>query len=107
MVAIVVASPSGVPDANDVIGVANSIESGVPGLSPPFSGARPDCVTVTTAGATGIVYSATLTVWALGTAGVTATDVQDAVAASLVAYIELSDRRSHDRRGEGALGEWG
>jgi hypothetical protein len=86
-VSIVVASPSGVPDPNDVAGVVNSIESGVPGLSPPWSGARPDCVTVTVTPATGVAYTHALTVWALATPGLVATDVATDIANGLTTYL--------------------
>lgn len=90
-VAIVVASPSGVPDPEDVAGVVTSIETGVPGLSPPFSGVRPDAVTVTVTGATPVNYTPAIVVWAKALPGLTATDLQTACADALSTYIEGYD----------------
>lgn len=87
-VTIIVASPSGVPDPNDVAGIRTSIESGVPGLSPPFSGVRPDCVTVNVSGATAVPYLAALTVWALLKPGLTAAEVGTEVADAITSYLE-------------------
>lgn len=86
-VTIVVASPAGVPDPNDVTGVENSIEQGVPNLSPPFSGARPDCVTVDVSAATGVNYTPTLTVYALAAPGLASSDVATQVAAAITSYL--------------------
>jgi Baseplate J-like protein len=88
IVSIVVASPSGVPLSTDVAGVVTSIESGVPGLVPPFSGARPDCVTVNTTAAIGVPYSKVLTLWTIATAGVSAAQSAAAAAAALTTYLE-------------------
>jgi len=87
-VTIVVAAPSGVPDPNDVQGVRNSIEVGVPGLSPPFSGARPDCVTVVVSGATPVPYFAPVIVWCSAPDGTTAADLQPIFEAAVLDYIE-------------------
>lgn len=87
-VTIVVASPSGAPDPNDVAGVVTSIETGVPGLSPPFAGVRPDCVTVNVSGASEVAYSPSLTVWAEAQPGLSAASLAAQVAAELVTYIE-------------------
>jgi hypothetical protein len=86
-VTIVVASPSGSPDPNDVAGVVTSIESGVPGLSPPFSGVRPDCVTVNVSGATEVPYAQTLTVWAEAEPGLTAAALATQVGTALTAWL--------------------
>lgn len=86
-VSVIVAAPSGAPDPNDVTGVANSIEQGVPGLNPPFSGARPDCVTVTVAGAVNAYYTPTMTVWASAKPGLDPTTVSTQIADSLTNYL--------------------
>ena len=86
-VAILVASPSGPVSTDDIAGVVSSIEVGVPGLSPPFSGVRPDCVTVTVTSATASVYSPTITVWAEAAPGLAASDLQSQVALALTNYV--------------------
>ena len=87
-VAIVVASPAGAADPNDIDGIETSIESGVPGLSPQWSGARPDCVTVGVTGATTVDYPPDLVVWVLNSPGLVANDVETEIAAALTTYIE-------------------
>lgn len=86
-VSIVVASPSGAPDPEDVAGVVISIETGVPGLQPPFSGVRPDCVTVNVSGAAAVVYSPTITVWANAAPGLVASALEESIAQSVATYI--------------------
>ena len=86
-VSLVVASPTGAPTADDLQGVRNAIELGVPGLTPPFSGVRPDCVTVTVAGATPVTYAPAIPVWALQSTGVVANDVATEVAAAITDYL--------------------
>ena len=86
-VTIYISSPSGTVDANDLLGVENAIESGVPGLSPPFSGARPDCVTVNVYAATPVNYSEAITVWCQALPGYTTSLVQQAVEDALTAYF--------------------
>jgi len=79
-VGVVCASPSGAPSPGDLTAVANNIETI----------ARPDTVTVTTAGATVVASTQNITVWAVQTAGLDApslaTMVQDAVAELVSAY---------------------
>lgn len=87
-VSIVVAAPSGAPDPNDVAGVITSIETGVPGLSPPFAGVRPDCVTVNVGGATPVPYGPALVVWAEAQPGLTESALAAQAASALVSYLE-------------------
>jgi hypothetical protein len=87
-VTIVVAAPSGAPDPNDVAGVVTSIETGVPGLSPPFAGVRPDCVTVNVSGAVPVSYSPAITVWGAAGPGIVAGALEEQIAAAINDYIE-------------------
>lgn len=67
------AAPAGVPDPNDVTGVAASIEAI----------ARPMCVQVTTTAVATVADTDALTVWVTGTPGLQASAVQAAVQAAL------------------------
>jgi hypothetical protein len=78
-ITVTVASPSGVPLSSDVTGVATSIEAV----------ARPECVTVTTQGATGVTYNGAITVYVYQFPGVTAALVQAAVATAIANYFAL------------------
>ena len=77
-VTVWVASPSGVPDPNDVTGVATSIENI----------ARPDGITVNVVPCTAVGYNARISVYCLATPGLQASDVQDAVDNAIAAYFE-------------------
>ncbi|HVH51724.1 MAG TPA: baseplate J/gp47 family protein, partial [Gaiellaceae bacterium] len=78
-ITVTVASPSGVPLSTDVTGVATSIEAV----------ARPECVTVTTQGATAVPYNAAITVYVYQLPGVTAAQVQAAVQSAIDDYFAL------------------
>lgn len=73
-----VAAPGGAPLSSDVTGVANSIEQV----------ARPECVQVTTTGATNVNYAGPVTVWCRPQAGLTAATVAQAIAAALDSFFE-------------------
>ncbi len=88
-VTVYCASPSGAPTSDDLQGAINSIEQGVPGLSPPFSGARPDGVTALVFGATPVPYGPDMIVWAQAQQGLSAADLQAQVAAALSLFISL------------------
>ena len=77
-VAVVVASPTGAPDPNDVTGVANNIEAI----------ARPECVTVSVTGATTVVDADTLVVYVTATVGLDAGTVQTAIVDALTAFFQ-------------------
>jgi len=76
---VLVASPQGAPDANDVTGVTNSVEAV----------ARPQGVVATVTGAVAAVYGEdkTTTVWCTPQPGLSADTVQAAVAAALDAFF--------------------
>lgn len=78
VVTIYVASPAGAPDAGDITLVEASIEAI----------ARPDSVTVNVYAATEVPLTATITVWAKRTAGVSASDLEDLVSQALIAAIK-------------------
>lgn len=77
-VGVVVASPAGIVDANDLTGVGTSIEAI----------ARPDAITVDLTGATTVPYSKAITVWCEAAPGLVAQTVSDAVGESLLEYFE-------------------
>lgn len=77
-VGVVVASPTGAPDPNDVTGVANNIEAI----------ARPECVTVTVSGATPIADSDSIVVWVTSTPGLDAGTVQTAIQTAISNFIQ-------------------
>lgn len=83
------ASPQGAPTSDDLAGVANSIENGVPGLNPPFSGARPDGVTAIVNAVTTVPYSAPLIVWAQALPGLTEADLVAQIASELDDLFEV------------------
>jgi len=72
-----VASPAGVPDPNDVTGVANNIEAI----------ARPECVTVTTSPVSVVPDNDTITVFVTATPGLQASDVSAAVTSALTTFF--------------------
>lgn len=76
-VTVVIASPSGVPDANDVTGVATSIEAV----------ARPECVQVTTLAATKLVYSGPVVVYLPPSPGLLQATVAQAVLDAIDAFF--------------------
>lgn len=76
-VTVYLASPSGIPDPNDVTGVGTSIENV----------ARPDGVTVVCQAVTPVNYTATLTVWCLATPGLQQSAVQLAVDNAIANYF--------------------
>lgn len=78
--AIVVASPQGAPDSNDVTGVATSIELV----------ARPEGVQVAVSGAVAVAYPGTVTVYLPATPGLVAATVQAAVASALALFFQNS-----------------
>lgn len=78
VVTIYIASPSGVPDANDVIGVGNNIEAI----------ARPDAVTVDLNPATAVAYTAAIVVYATAPTGTTEAQIQTAAANAVLLYLE-------------------
>jgi hypothetical protein len=77
-VSVVVASPSGTPDPNDVAGVVVSIEAN----------ARPDAVTVTTSGASVVPYSPVVTPWVIAPVGVSAAQLQTAIATAITNFLD-------------------
>lgn len=77
-VQIYVASPSGVPDPNDVTGVATNVELL----------ARPEAVTAIVSPATAVAYSPSLTIWAIPATGQTAAILKTAADAALLSYID-------------------
>lgn len=77
------AAPQGAPTSDDLEGVSDSIENGVPGLNPPFSGARPDGVTVFVNPVTTVPYSAPLIVWAQALPGLAESDLEATIASEL------------------------
>lgn len=74
----VVAAPQGVPDSNDVSGVATSINLV----------ARPEGIQVTVSGATALPYTGTLVVYLTQQPGLVAATVQTAVAAALTLFFQ-------------------
>src|SRR5580704_1518208 len=76
-VTVALASPSGVPDPNDVTGVATNIEAI----------ARPSCVTSTALACTTVPVNQALTVYVAGTPGLQATTVQTAMDNAIGAVI--------------------
>lgn len=109
-VAVVVASPTGAADANDVAGVVTSIETGVPGLSPPFTGVRPDAVTVTVASAVPIVYASPpgnpFVVWAQALPGLDVATVQAAVDTAVENFFATYPIGGLAKGSGGASGVW-
>jgi hypothetical protein len=77
IVTVVLASPAGAPDANDVTGVATSIEANV----------RPEGITVMTSGATNVNYSPTLNPTVTAPSNVTPAVVQTAINSAISSYI--------------------
>lgn len=77
-VTVIVASPSGGADSNDVAGVVTSIEAN----------ARPDAVTVTVSSATPLNYSPTLNVTAIAGVGISTTTIAAAIQAQLGVFFE-------------------
>ena len=76
-VTVWVASPDGIPDPNDVTGVATSIENI----------ARPDGVTVTVVPVVGILYSGSLSVYCIAAPGLLQATVQAAVDQAITEYF--------------------
>jgi hypothetical protein len=76
-VGVVCASPSGAPSPGDLTAVGTNIEAI----------ARPDTVTVTTAGATVNPSAQTITVWAIQTAGLDAPSLTTMVQAAVTALV--------------------
>lgn len=76
-VTVYLASPSGIPDPDDVTGVATNIELI----------ARPDCVTVTVLPCTTVAYSPSIVVWVKAGTGTTSAALQTAIADAITAYI--------------------
>lgn len=77
IVTVVVASPTGPADPNDVIGVGTSIEAN----------ARPEAVSVNASGATALAYAPALTIWCTLPNGVNSAQVKTAIDAALVTFI--------------------
>lgn len=77
VVTVYVASPSGVPDANDVTGVITNIELL----------ARPDAVTVNVSGAITTTYNPTITIWCTTATAVSAAAIQTAAANAISDFI--------------------
>jgi Baseplate J-like protein len=77
-VSIVLASPSGAPDPNDVAGVATSIEAN----------ARPDAVTVTLFSAVPEPYTPSIIVWCQAPTAVEASAIQTSVSDAITTYLE-------------------
>jgi hypothetical protein len=77
VVTVVVASPAGVPDANDVAGVGLNIEAV----------ARPGAVTVNLSGATPIAYGPAATFWCTLPAGVTAAACAAAISSAITTFL--------------------
>ena len=78
-VTVTLASPAGVADPNDVLGVAARIEQI----------ARPMCVTVTTASATPLNITDQFTVWVSASPGLLASTVVTAMNNALAAFFEV------------------
>ena len=76
-VAVYVASPSGAASADDVTGVANSIEAI----------ARPEAVVVVTTSAVAVPYTAAITIWAILPSGATSAQAATAAADALTTFI--------------------
>lgn len=72
-----VASPSGVPDSNDVTGVATSIEAN----------ARPEGVTAVVSAVTAVPYTRSITVWCKMPDAVGAAQTKTAIDSALVSFI--------------------
>jgi hypothetical protein len=77
VVYVTVAAPSGSVDPNDLLGVGTSIEEI----------ARPEAVTVVLNQATIVDYTPTVTAWVQAPTGVTAAQVQTAIASAITAYL--------------------
>lgn len=78
IVTIVVASPSGAPDADDVTGAGTNVEAT----------ARPDTVTVNLSGATEVAYIASVGVWFTAPTGTTSAQAVTAMATALTTFFE-------------------
>lgn len=76
-VQVYLASPSGTPDPNDVLGVSTNVEAI----------ARPAGVNAIVSGATGVTYAPTITVWCQSPQSVSASAIQTACANQLATYI--------------------
>lgn len=76
-VTLYVASPTGVPDADDVTGVATNVEAL----------ARPAGVTANTYAAAAVVYAPTITVYVLNAPGLDVDALKDAIDAAILTYI--------------------
>lgn len=95
-VAIVLASPSGVPDPNDVLGVETNVEAI----------ARPDAVTVTFASATTVPYSQAITVYAKALPGLVPADLQTAIENQLALAFSNYPIGGYLKPSTGATGVW-
>lgn len=78
LVTVVVASPDGAVDPNDLIGVVNSIEAN----------ARPDGITVSVFSASAVLYAPTLNVTAIAGVGITTTQIAAAIQTSLDTFMQ-------------------
>lgn len=79
VVTLYCASPSGAPSAEDLQAVRDRIEEVC---------ARPDSVTVNVLAATPVSFTRTITVWAIKSPGLTASDVGELVSQALIAWIK-------------------
>jgi len=93
-VTIYLASPTGVPDANDVAGVIANIQGIGGGVSPagiPLGGARPGGVTANTSAAATVNYTGTAVLSCSLPSGVTQAQLAAAAATSLAAFMSTYD----------------